>query len=117
MQLTAKNVRDEPSPDDGERILVDRLWPRGVSKQRADPSEWNRDLSPSTELRQWFGHDPQRWRGFVSRYHKELAERGQLAALRALRDRAKHEHITLVFGASDRVHNDATALLKIAEEL
>lgn len=70
-----------------------------------------------TPLREWFGHDPQRWRGFVTRYRKELAERGQLDTLRALRDRARHERITLVFAASDREHNDAVALLKIADEL
>jgi uncharacterized protein YeaO (DUF488 family) len=114
-RLHTKNVRDAPSSDDGERILVDRLWPRGVSKERAQLSEWLRDLAPSDELRQWFGHDPRRWRGFVSRYRHELRERGELETLHALRQRAKREPITLVFGASDREHNQAVALVQIAE--
>src|SRR5450759_5013346 len=72
--LTIKYVRDPVSPDDGERILVDRLWPRGVPKERAHLSEWRRDLAPSSELRQWFGHDPARWNEFRRRYRHELVE-------------------------------------------
>jgi uncharacterized protein YeaO (DUF488 family) len=116
-QLVAKNVRDAPSREDGERILVDRLWPRGVSKEGARISEWLRELSPSDELRRWFGHDPRRWSGFVARYRNELSERGQLDTLRALRARASHGGVTLVFGASDREHNNAMALLEIVDEL
>jgi uncharacterized protein YeaO (DUF488 family) len=115
--LTIKYVRDPVSPDDGERILVDRLWPRGVPKERAHLSEWRRDLAPSSELRQWFGHDPARWNEFRRRYRHELVEHVGLDALRELRDRARRERITLVFGASDREHNDAVALLEFAGDL
>lgn len=115
--LAIKYVRDPASRDDGQRILIDRLWPRGVSKERAHLSDWMRGLAPSTELRQWFGHDPARWHEFRRRYHRELAAHGQLDVLRDLRVRARHERITLVFGASDREHNDAVALLEFADEL
>ena len=115
--LAAKSVRDPVSPADGQRILIDRLWPRGVSKERAHLSEWLRDLSPSTELRRWFGHDPARWDEFRRRYRQELAARGQLDVLRALRDRSRRERITLLFGASDTEHNDAVALLEFAHEM
>jgi uncharacterized protein YeaO (DUF488 family) len=112
--LQIKYVRDPVSPEDGERILIDRLWPRGVSKERAHLTAWMRDLAPSHELRQWFGHDPSRWAEFRRRYRHELRERGQMDALRELRERARHKRITLVFGASDREHNDAVVLLELA---
>lgn len=115
--LTVKYARDPASADDGRRILIDRLWPRGVSRERAQLSEWRRDLAPSTELRRWFRHDPARWEEFRRRYRRELEERGQLEALRELRRQARRERITLVFGASDREHNDAVALLELASEL
>ncbi len=115
--LAAKNVRDPATPGDGQRILIDRLWPRGVSKERAQLSEWLRDLAPSHELRKWFGHDPARWNEFRRRYHHELVEQDQLALLKELRDRARRERVTLVFGAADRDHNDAVALLQFADEL
>jgi uncharacterized protein YeaO (DUF488 family) len=113
--LAIKYVRDPVSPEDGERILIDRLWPRGVSKERAGVSEWLRELAPSTELRRWFGHDRARWSEFRRRYRRELADRGQLEVLRGLRDRSRREKITLVFGASDREHNDGVALLEFAD--
>lgn len=115
--LSIKNVRDPVSDADGRRILIDRLWPRGVSKERALLSDWRRDLAPSHELRQWFGHDPARWKEFRRRYHHELQESGQLDVLRELRDLATHEAVTLVYGASDRAHNDAVALLEFADRL
>jgi uncharacterized protein YeaO (DUF488 family) len=115
--LQIKYVRDAVALDDGERILIDRLWPRGVSKERAHLSAWTRDLAPSTELRQWFGHDPARWAEFRRRYRQELRQRGQLDTLRQLRDQARTKRVTLVFGASDREHNDAVVLLELAEEM
>lgn len=115
--LQIKYVRDPVSRDDGERILIDRLWPRGVSKERAHLTAWMRDLAPSHELRQWFGHDPAKFAEFRRRYRHELRERGQLDVLRELRDRARRQRITLVFGASDREHNDAVVLLELAEAL
>jgi uncharacterized protein YeaO (DUF488 family) len=115
--LTVKYARDPASADDGRRILIDRLWPRGVSRERAQLSEWRQDLAPSTELRRWFRHDPARWEEFRRRYRRELEERGQLESLRELRRQARGERITLVFGAGDREHNDAVALLELASEL
>lgn len=115
--LRIKYARDPVEPDDGERILIDRLWPRGVSKERAHISEWRRELAPSTELRKWFGHDPARWDEFRRRYRQELQERGALDSLRELRRRARRARVTLVFGASDREHNDAVALLEFAGDL
>jgi uncharacterized protein YeaO (DUF488 family) len=114
--LATKNVRDPVSPEDGERVLVDRLWPRGVSKERAAVSEWLRDLAPSDELRRWFGHDPSRWDEFRRRYLREISDRGQLEALRSLRHRSRRRRITLVFGARDREHNNAVALAEFASE-
>jgi uncharacterized protein YeaO (DUF488 family) len=113
--LAIKSVRDPVSPDDGSRILVDRLWPRGVSKDRARVSEWLRELAPSHELRRWFGHDPARWDEFRRRYRRELEDTGMLKALRELRDRSHRERITLLFDAHDREHNDAVAMLEFAE--
>ena len=115
--LAIKYARDPASPADGRRILIDRLWPRGVSKERAQLSEWMRDLAPSTELRKWFAHDPARWDEFRRRYRHELEERGQVTTLRELRDQAHRERVTLIFGASDREHNDAVALLEIVDRL
>lgn len=115
--LTIKSVRDPASPDDGRRILTDRLWPRGISKEKARVTEWCKDFAPTKELRQWFGHDPERWSEFRQRYHRELVERSQLDALRELRDRSRHEKITFVYDAHDHEHNEAVALLGFADKL
>ena len=115
--LAIKSVRDPASPDDGRRLLTDRLWPRGLTKEKARITEWSKDFAPSKELRQWFGHDPERWSEFRKRYRRELVERGQLGALRELRDRALKEKITLVYDAHDHEHNEAVALLEFAGKL
>lgn len=115
--LAIKSVRDPASADDGRRILTDRLWPRGVSKEKARVTEWCKDFAPTKELRQWFGHDPARWAEFRKRYHKELAEHDQLVALRELRNRSRKEKITLVYDAHDHDHNEAVALLEFAHKL
>jgi uncharacterized protein YeaO (DUF488 family) len=95
-------------PDDGTRILVDRLWPRGLSKADAAIDLWLKDIAPSTELRRWFGHDPNRWPEFRQRYQRELAEHtAELDQLRAL---AGQGIVTLLFGARDEQHNDAVVL-------
>lgn len=110
--LAVKSVRDPVMRDDGERILVDRLWPRGVSKKRAHLTDWRKGLAPSTELRRWFGHDPERWAGFRTRYRQELRDRGEAeTTLGDLAERARHHRVTLLFGAGDREHNDAVALV------
>lgn len=115
--VAVKSVRAPASADDGARILVDRLWPRGVSKERAALTEWRRDLAPSTELRRWFGHDSSRWDEFRRRYRRELEQNGGGAALDDLRRRARRERVTLLFGASDTEHNDAVALHEFIREM
>lgn len=115
-KIAAHNVRlkraySPPSAEDGMRILVDRLWPRGVRKSDAAIYRWIKDVSPSTALRKWFGHDPARWRGFRQRYAAEI--RGHPDQLAELRSLARSGPITLVFGARDELHNDAVVLRNI----
>jgi uncharacterized protein YeaO (DUF488 family) len=107
--VTVKRVYDSPQASDGCRVLVDRLWPRGLSKDRARIDHWFKELAPSDALRKWFGHDPARWDEFRRRYHAELARNEvALAPLRALLE--KEKHITLLFGAKDQAYNNAVAL-------
>ena len=112
-RITSSNVRlkrayEQPTRDDGTRILIDRLWPRGVKKVDAAVDQWMKDLAPSTALRQWFGHDPARWQEFRHRYAEEVRQHfDQLKQVRAL---ARKGTITLVYSAHDEVHNDAIAL-------
>ena len=101
------------SKDDGLRILVERLWPRGVSKQKARIDLWLKDLAPSTELRQWYGHDPARWPQFRKRYWAELKELGDLLAL--LKYVAEERAVTFVYAASDEERNSAGALKEFLE--
>ncbi len=108
MDLCIKRVYDEPASDDGYRVLVDRLWPRGLTKQKAALDEWCKELGPSTELRHWFGHVPARWDEFRRRYDAELAGAEQL--WRPLLDRAAQQRVTLLFSAHDAEHNQAVAL-------
>ena len=111
-----KNVRlkrayEHPARDDGTRILVDRLWPRGLKKAEASIDQWAKELAPSTELRKWFGHDPNRWPEFRQRYRGELrAGHDQLEHLRTL---ARSGAITLVYAARDEEHNDAVVLREV----
>ena len=115
-RIAAANVRlkrayDPPAASDGTRILVDRLWPRGVSKANAAIDQWDKSIAPSTMLRNWFGHDPARWLEFRRRYTNEIhRNREQLDELRA---RARSGRITLVFAAHDKLHNHAIVLRDI----
>ena len=103
-----KRAYDHPAEGDGTRVLVDRLWPRGVKKADAAIDEWIKDIAPSTRLRKWFGHDPARWKEFRSRYAAEVRQHPeQFDRLQVL---ARQGLITLVFSAHDEVHNDAVAL-------
>jgi len=111
MAVRMKRAYDPPEPGDGYRILIDRLWPRGVSKEHAHLDEWARELAPSTELRQWFGHDPARFEEFRRRYRAELA--AQEEKLRELRSRARKGTLTLVYAARDSEHNDAVVLAEL----
>lgn len=106
-----KRVYDAPEPSDGWRVLVDRLWPRGVTKQRALLDSWARELAPSPALREWFGHDPGRWAEFQVRYRAELDDRQP--ELEALRQRARQQTVTLLFAAKDRAINHAAVLRAI----
>jgi uncharacterized protein YeaO (DUF488 family) len=106
-RIRLRRVYDPPSPEDGLRILVDRLWPRGLSKAEAALDRWMKDIAPSTELRTWFGHDPDRWPEFRRRYTAELQ---QNAGVDELRELARQGRVTLLFGARDTEHNDAVVL-------
>lgn len=108
MQIRLKRVYDGPGSQDGLRVLVDRVWPRGVSKDEARVDRWLKELAPSTGLRKWFGHDPERWAGFRERYFRELDQRPE--AVQALRELAAGRRVTLLFGARDRERNNAAAL-------
>lgn len=111
--IKLKRVYEQPSPDDGLRILVDRLWPRGLTKQRAAVDLWMKDVAPSTELRKWFNHDPAKWEQFQIRYRKELQEKKE--ALKDLKQKSKRQALTLVYGARDEEHNEALVLKKVLE--
>ena len=108
-----KRVYEKPSRKDGIRVLVDRLWPRGLTKERAAVKLWLKDVAPSTELRKWFGHDPAKWKQFQVRYRKELGEKKE--ALDLLRRKAEEHTVTLVYGARDEEHNEAQVLKRILE--
>jgi len=111
MDVRLKRAYEQPSPSDGYRVLIDRLWPRGVSKTEARLDDWVRELAPSAELRRWFGHDPKRFAEFRRRYVMELRrKRRQLAELRR---HAKSGRLTLVYSAHDIEHNDAVVLAEI----
>ncbi|MDQ2803424.1 MAG: DUF488 domain-containing protein [Pseudomonadota bacterium] len=112
-RVPAGNVRlkrayEAPLAEDGTRILIDRLWPRGVSKEHAALDQWMKDIAPSTDLRKWFGHDPARWEEFRRRYTEELHQNSEL--LSQLRALAREGPVTLVYSAHDEVHNDAIVL-------
>jgi len=109
--LTIKRIYEPAAPDDGWRVLVDRVWPRGVSRERAKIDEWLKEIAPSTALRKWFGHDPAKWAEFSRRYARELKQHAD--AVKALRDRGRKGRVTLLYGARDEEHNNAVALKKI----
>jgi uncharacterized protein YeaO (DUF488 family) len=103
-----KRAYESPAAGDGTRILIDRLWPRGISKKKAALDQWMKDIAPSAELRKWFGHDPARWEEFRRRYAEEVHHNSVL--LDQLRSFARHGPVTLVYAAHDEVHNDAVVL-------
>lgn len=114
-RVWTRRAYDAATRNDGYRVLVDRLWPRGVTKEEVSIDEWLRDVSPSDELRHWFGHDPDKWDEFRRRYRTEL--KGEPAAsLEHLVDLAAKRRVTLVYGAKDTAHNNAVALTGFIEE-
>jgi len=114
MTVKIKRIYEEPDPKDGLRLLVDRLWPRGLSKEKAHVDRWLKEIAPSDELRHWFGHDPAKWQEFRTRY------RGELAATRPLLDEiaelAHKEPVTLLYAAKDEEHNNAVVLKELLEK-
>jgi uncharacterized protein YeaO (DUF488 family) len=112
-----KRAYEPPLRGDGYRVLVERLWPRGIKKQDLVLDEWRKEIAPSGELRKWFGHDPARWREFKLRYRDELKMSEASAGLRALAERAKGRTLTLVFSSHDTEHNNAVVLKEHIERL
>lgn len=113
MAIRLKRVYEPPSARDGVRIFVERLWPRGLSKEKAHVDRWVKDVAPSTELRQWFKHDPAKWEAFKTRYWAELDQRP--AIIQELVELAQNRTVTLVYAASDTQHNNAVALKEYLE--
>lgn len=109
--IRIKRIYDQILPEDGKRILVDRLWPRGIKKDQAKIDEWLKDIAPSNELRKWFSHDPSKWPEFKRRYIKELKDKSNL--IEKLRADAKKGNITLLFSAKDIEHNNAVVLMEV----
>ena len=108
MTIRLKRAYDAPSEDDGNRLLVDRIWPRGIGREDARIDEWLKEIAPSDQLRRWFGHDPDKWDEFKKRYFRELDNRPE--AVRSLAKRATEGPLTIVFAAKDVEHNNAVAL-------
>ena len=108
-----KRISESASPKDGKRMLVDRLWPRGIKKEEAMIDEWLKDIAPSDELRKWFSHDPFKWQEFKKRYEKELKDKSLM--LNRIRNEAKTGTITLLYAAKDEQHNNAVVLKEILE--
>jgi len=113
MNIKMKRVYEEPAASDGSRILVDRLWPRGLTKEKAHVDLWLKEIAPTTELRQWFGHDPEKWQKFRGRYETELRHNGHLIEM--LMKKAREGTITLMYGARDEKHNEALVLKQFLE--
>jgi uncharacterized protein YeaO (DUF488 family) len=108
MKLKIKRVYEKPAEDDGKRILVDRLWPRGLTKEKAAVDLWLKEIAPSTELRKWFSHDPENWKEFQKRYHQELKKNKEHVSI--LKEQLRKGVVTLVYGARDEEHNEALVL-------
>jgi uncharacterized protein YeaO (DUF488 family) len=113
MNIKIKRVYAQPHKDDGLRILVDRLWPRGLTKEQASVDLWLKEIAPSTELRKWFAHDPQKWKTFRGRYETEISHNHDL--IKVLKQKAREGTITLIYGARDQKHNEALVLKQFLE--
>ena len=118
MDIQLKRVYEAPEESDGYRILTDRLWPRGISKEKAALGKWAKDMAPSPELRKWFGHDPEKYEEFRKKYRKELEENpAREDVLNLVKDKIKEGRGTLVFGAKDKEHNQAVVLRDFLAEI
>lgn len=116
MDIQLKRAYDSLSGEDGQRVLVDGLWPRGVSKQDAAIDLWLKEIAPSAGLRQWFGHDPERWVEFRRRYRSQLKTQRRAAALDQLRKLARGGRVTLVYAARDTAHNNAVVIAELIQD-
>ncbi|MEM4311656.1 MAG: DUF488 domain-containing protein [Nitrososphaerales archaeon] len=117
MNIKIKRVYDEPMEEDGIRILVDRIWPRGVSKSSARIDLWLKDIAPSHELRRWFNHDPNKWIEFRQRYFNELDSKRELVELIIAKCKGSGKNLTLLYGARDKEHNNAVVLKEYIDRL
>lgn len=113
MTVRIKRIYEPAEPGDGTRVLIDRLWPRGISKEDAALDRWIKDISPSDELRRWFDHDPKRWEEFNERYREEIAHQQDI--IDELHELADGETVTLLYAAKDENHNNAIVLKNILE--
>ena len=109
--IKLKRIYDPSSREDGKRVLVDRLWPRGIKKENAHIEEWLKDIAPSDALRKWFSHDPSRWKEFKKRYHDELKDKKEL--LKQLLADSRKGTVTLLFGSKDIEHNNAIVIKEV----
>lgn len=114
MKTSIKRVYEPTAKSDGYRVLVDRLWPRGLTKEKAAVDLWLKEIAPSTELRKWFQHDPEKWSQFQTKYKKELKENDEVVD--QLKKEIKKHKVTLLYGAKDEEHNEAKVLLKYLED-
>ncbi len=114
MSVKLKRAYEKPGPEDGFRILVERLWPRGISRKDVKLDLWLKDVAPSNELRKWYGHDPEKWTEFKKRYFEELG--GEKAAVDELRNAVKGKDVTFVYGSKEETHNSAAALREYLEK-
>jgi uncharacterized protein YeaO (DUF488 family) len=117
MMISIKRAYEDPGSEDGYRVLVDRVWPRGRTKEALALDEWAKALAPSVKLRKWFGHDPERWQAFQKRYREELSTPTQRERLKALVAAAGNRPLTLVYGAKDEEHNQAVVLRDMLSQL
>lgn len=113
--MTIKRIYEKPDKDDGYRVLVDRLWPRGISKENVKIDEWIKDIAPSTELRQWFGHEPERYDEFRKRYKEEL--KSHTDELKRLKSISKKQKLTLLYSAKDTQFNQAVVLMEVLSKM
>jgi len=112
--LKIKRVYDPVSADDGKRILIDRLWPRGIKKEKAHIDEWLKEIAPSNELRRWYSHDPAKWAEFKKRYRKEIA--GEAERLKKIKVEARKQTVTLLFSSKELERNNAVALKEMLDQ-
>ncbi|QKK01466.1 MAG: DUF488 family protein [Pseudomonadota bacterium] len=116
-EIGIQRIYDDKGQVSATRVLVDRVWPRGISKDEADLDHWYKEIAPSTELRKWFGHDPKLWAAFKQKYRKELKDDDKREKLGELAEMARSDGLVLLYGARDDEHNQAVVLREVIEEL